>query len=312
MTGTTLSLTSTTSTNAAFRAWGLAVSGALATCGMVKTADTGQIDWTTVAAPGAGSTFMGYEIWRFNDSLQATRPIYFKLRYGSGTNSGTPQLELTVGTGSDGAGTLTSVAGFGTTVSTASSLFGGADALAATTSNCFFGGVDGSGIGVMLWPATGSSWGGMMFAIERTRDITGTANGDGFYWIRAYSGSSTGNLIWQQFVFTSGFTQQTSINNVPVVNAPVPAGTTMTIGTTLYPSPMFTGWTPKLQAPSLLLVALRGGDLTGASTFAMTHYGTSRTWVAAGSGGGAAAVWGTWTLNTGVSNGPNSFAMNIS
>jgi len=46
-----------------FRVWGSAVSNALAEIGLTKTADTGQIDWTTVAF--IANSFSGYEIWQF-------------------------------------------------------------------------------------------------------------------------------------------------------------------------------------------------------------------------------------------------------
>src|SRR4051794_39931473 len=110
MTTTTASLTFDNSSDALFRAWASGISNALGTVGLVKTGDTGQIDFSSVARPTANSQAMGYEIWRFNDSLQATRPVYFKIEYGAGVASvagAPPGIWLTVGTGSNGAGTIT-------------------------------------------------------------------------------------------------------------------------------------------------------------------------------------------------------------
>lgn len=90
-----------------FRAWGLYVSTQLAAVGLVKTADTGQIDWTTVVAPGGVDTYMGYEIWRFNDSLQATAPVFIKIEYGSSGTASAPGVRIQFGSGSNGSGTLT-------------------------------------------------------------------------------------------------------------------------------------------------------------------------------------------------------------
>ena len=93
-------------TDAAFRTWGSAISSALTTIGLTNTSDTGQINWTTVTRPTA-NTMAGYEIWRFNDTLQSTRPIFIKLEYGTGSNVLYPHMVASIGTGSDGAGTLT-------------------------------------------------------------------------------------------------------------------------------------------------------------------------------------------------------------
>lgn len=87
--------------DAGFRAWGSELSTNLATAGLVVTADTGQINWTTVTRPGT-NTSGGYEIWRFADST-----LYLKIEYGTGGGATTPQMWITVGTGSNGSGTLT-------------------------------------------------------------------------------------------------------------------------------------------------------------------------------------------------------------
>lgn len=97
------------STDAKFRTWGSAVKALLAASGLVQTTDTGQIDWTTVTKPVAIQTLAGYEIWRFNDSLQTTDPIFIRIEYRSGgTASGnSPAMLVSAGTGSNGAGAIT-------------------------------------------------------------------------------------------------------------------------------------------------------------------------------------------------------------
>lgn len=72
----TTTLINTVTTDAAFRTWGLAYNAKLAAAGLVQTADTGQIDWATVLAATAINTVQGYEIWRFDDALQATVPVF--------------------------------------------------------------------------------------------------------------------------------------------------------------------------------------------------------------------------------------------
>lgn len=105
----TNTVTPTNSSTANFRAWGSAIGTRLAAFGLVKTADTGQIDWTTVLAPVGTHSVMGYEIWRFADALQASVPVFFKIEFGSGVSINNPSVHFTMSSGSDGAGTLTGV-----------------------------------------------------------------------------------------------------------------------------------------------------------------------------------------------------------
>lgn len=96
-------------TDAKFRTWGTAVQAAVVASGLTVTADTGQINWTTVLRATAANTKQGYEIYRFNDSLQSSAPIYLRLDYGSGANASgqNANLWITAGTGTDGAGNIT-------------------------------------------------------------------------------------------------------------------------------------------------------------------------------------------------------------
>jgi hypothetical protein len=92
-------------TDAHFRLWGLKLSLAIQACGLVMTADAGQINWATVTV-AAASTSAGYEIYRFNDALQATAPVFIRFDYGTGMY-GQAGFWFTVGSGSNGAGTIT-------------------------------------------------------------------------------------------------------------------------------------------------------------------------------------------------------------
>lgn len=88
---------------AGFRAWGSDLSAKLALVGLVQTADTGQIDWSTVTRPALANTMAGYEIWRYPDST-----VFIKFEFGNGPNAtNCPGMLISVGTGSDGAGALT-------------------------------------------------------------------------------------------------------------------------------------------------------------------------------------------------------------
>lgn len=93
------------SLDANFRSWGKEISDALLAQGWVKSADTGQIDWATIARPTVANTVQGFEIWRPGDALS---PIFLKIEYGSGAaNALHPGVWITLGNGTNGAGTLT-------------------------------------------------------------------------------------------------------------------------------------------------------------------------------------------------------------
>lgn len=95
------------------------LSDKMVACGLIQTADTGQLNISGVSAVGSNGTFAGYHIFAFNDSLQISAPIYIKVQFGWGAegmyNSGgylrtqTPRIRMTVGTGTNGSGTLTGI-----------------------------------------------------------------------------------------------------------------------------------------------------------------------------------------------------------
>lgn len=76
--------------------------------GFVQTGDTGQITLET-AGSGTSASDFGYAIFRFDDALQATHPIYFKVEFGIYPTSTRQGEFLTVGKGSDGAGNLSGI-----------------------------------------------------------------------------------------------------------------------------------------------------------------------------------------------------------
>lgn len=76
--------------------------------GFVRTDDTGQVDPETVPHGGTTAGQYAYAVYRFDDALQATRPIFFRIDLctSAATNHA---LRLTVGKGTDGAGNITGV-----------------------------------------------------------------------------------------------------------------------------------------------------------------------------------------------------------
>lgn len=158
----------TFATDAEFREWAQAIHDALIAVGMTQTADTGQINLATVAKPAAANTAQGYEIWRFSDTLQSTRPIYIKIEYGSSAGSATRgSLWFTTGTITNGAGTIT---GQGLTRSQASI---SAD---PTGQGCRFSGSTNRLV-MSLYHGLAAN---LVFGIERTHDADGSDNNKGY------------------------------------------------------------------------------------------------------------------------------------
>ena len=88
--------------DAGFRAWGAQLEAKMAEIGLVKTSDTGQVNWTTVTRPAYNSTGT-YSVWGFPDSS-----LYFKITYsGSGNGPSIVYFTVKVGTGTNGTGGMT-------------------------------------------------------------------------------------------------------------------------------------------------------------------------------------------------------------
>lgn len=179
MSNTTFSTICRSNTDAEFRTWGSAISTALQANGLVKTADTGQINWATVTRAAANAD-AGYEVYRLDDTLQATVPVFVKFYYGAHTSdAAVPRVRFEVGASSNGAGALGGL-GSGTVTTLNANYGGGYD---TTSRNSFVSG-DGSGVAMVLWPegnAPGSppQWMRCLFTIDRTRNTDGTPNSSG-------------------------------------------------------------------------------------------------------------------------------------
>jgi hypothetical protein len=167
--------------DAGYRAWGTAVNAAIAASGLVQTSDTGQINWTTVTKPTAATTVKGYEIWRFNDSLQSTAPVFIKIEYSSGgnTSGNNQQLLFTVGTATNGAGTITGNT-MGTSVSASSKVTNTTQSTnpAQPIWACH---TAGSSLIIVGPHVAGYSTQACMFSLSRTVDSTGALTGEGLY-----------------------------------------------------------------------------------------------------------------------------------
>lgn len=180
--------------DAAFRAWGSELSTKFAAVGMVQTADTGQINWTTVTRAST-NTAAGYEIWRLSGSA-----LYFKIEYGSGSATTTPSLWITVGTGSNGTGTITGQSSTRTQVGSPSTAI-----ISTVTSYQSYLCATASYFGLAWKIGSGSAGFARQFIVAaQTVDNTGAASSVGYY-VLANTGSGT-SLYAQNVATTAGVT----------------------------------------------------------------------------------------------------------
>lgn len=271
---------------ATFRKFAVGIHAAFLAAGWVQTSDTGQGDVTTMTVPTA-NTAAGYEVWRLNDALQSTAPVFVKIEYGRATN--VPIVWITVGQSTDGAGTIGNVL-FARTQAGAP----GSNSNNATEYPSYASG-DGSSIAVVMWAgswSTASSTSDFFFVVERSRDSSGNATGDGFLIVIGKVGANA-------VVIGNGGSSGSMMTSSPYLNAAMPqsinavatsTGSTLSkdgVTAPVLPVPcMAPGVAPWV---SNLLVAVHPGDAGSTSVIqAATINGATRTyraWTAFSSAG---------------------------
>lgn len=185
--------------------------------GWVQTADTGQ----TAAASFPGATTnapVGYQIWRMNDSFQATKPVYVKFEFGGGTVLNSFGTWLTVGTGSDGSGNITGVL-------LSRTAYQSAGANTATYSS--FGSADSNRCS-FIWLASYSTANMIvLWGIERSKDGAGMDTGDGIIVMGATTGYNGGGVSTQYvpFIGTARPAQGALCVPIPYGSASLASGT---------------------------------------------------------------------------------------
>lgn len=268
------SLAPDNTSDATFRAWGSGISTRIANMGLVQTGDTGQINWTSVTHATSVNTSAGYEIWRFADSLQSTVPVYFKLEYGESVNSTSTGLWITIGSGSDGSGTLTG------RVTARNQLAPSTGSTIAQT-HVFSGDTNRVGVAVATSLANGIE----IFFIERAKNTDGSDSSAGILF-SSFSGS---NIRFMQFLpATLPATSSISDSHIQ----PPTGATSGAFGTdtAIYPAFLSHGGT-YLNACTTH-VGYFNADQTRDTTFTITMYGNTHTFYALGNSAGPTSTVG--------------------
>jgi len=252
-----------------FKSWAQTISNFFTTAGWVQSSDTGQVNWSTIAAVPA-STFV-YEIWKPNDGLQN---FFFKVEYGfSGT---VVQTRISIGTSTNGAGTLS---GFiaGPFFYPGTSSGGGASNQGATTFNCYLSGNTGR-MGIAMWVNNTANPSNGYFGAARSKNSSGT-NTSTHVGLMTTSQSRVG---MQWIVFATGVTTTLGQGNAypPVIHTGIAS---MIFASTDVPiSPVFPA-VGFFDNPLIELGGASKNDITDQATFTITGanmpYGTAHTFI---------------------------------
>lgn len=258
------------STDADFRAWVQFIIDAFTTGGWIRTADTGQIDTGTVTAPVATGAVQGYVILRMADALQATAPVFVKVEFGSHTGTvALPRLHLTLGTGSNGTGSLTGVVTTRTAYQPGVTLAGGAPDVdgnyrgysSSDTNRCVFA----MGVGSASHQAS------MIVSIERTVDTAGDDTATGAVVHVAY-----GAGVFHHFVAPQALPLGTPTTGNVEMPAPNVGNGQKGADVVYYPLFVFN---PELMNPSRNVLGYFTTDVPDYTEADVTHYGEAQTMI---------------------------------
>jgi len=166
-----------------FQLWTTFIHNQITGSGFTYLPITGDIDLTTATASANVNTKTGFKLYAFNDALQATTPIYFRLDFGTGAAALRPSIWITAGFSYTATGSIRHTSSIGDPdVSGANVSYiseyqipcGGN----STTPGSHSWSGDGSYLTAALW-YTITTTGKNLLSLERTKDATGSPDGRG-------------------------------------------------------------------------------------------------------------------------------------
>jgi hypothetical protein len=179
-----------------FRDWSKKLHRSILGAGFLDVSASGAIlDFDTIDPLPLANQTRGFVVYSFNDTLQSTLPIYFRVDYGSGGIAGRAATYVIVGTEHDDSGTIS---GQRTDQVRADTQLNELPTDPDRRFVWFFGGqgtgadsyITFAGPCVSLEPTLTFHTVGAMWAIDRFRDATGSATPEGFTFFLATAGTS--------------------------------------------------------------------------------------------------------------------------
>lgn len=259
-----------------------AVSNWFRSAGYTNTADSGQVNWSTIAAvPGANSYV--YEVFQSND---AYTQFFVKVEYGNAGSTNSPNLRFTLATATDGAGGMV---GFATAVLVIQQS-SYTPPSATTPYECNFHYGPSSRIAAMMWRnAPTSNNAQQLFAIERSLDSNGNPTNEHVtLWLLGLGGNVSRGATQVSLVFGLGAVPDMSngfSNNSFgwLASAPYYVNSTGNVGTTSFansiPMDLCRPCTGKFGYPCTVVGIVPGFDLVEGVTFGATVYGALATYM---------------------------------
>lgn len=264
-------------TDAHFRGWTKWVHDRLLAFGWVQTADTGQMDFATVLAPTTSNQVRGYTIYRMDDALQATAPVYMKIEFGSGSsNVANPAIFITMGSGTTGAGLLTG-----------NVTFRSQETLAGYTAgplNCFASG-DAGRFTIALGADPVSTNAFFVFGVERLRDPSGSPLNTGAHLVQYHTTPAfSGGVKCSHQVLTLIGGAVPLIETALTGDMPNPNQTSGTFANDTYLYAIKPQWVYP-RNPSLNFIAYYNADFLRELPVDVEAYGTLHKFMPLGTGG---------------------------
>jgi hypothetical protein len=250
------------STDALWRAWVQFIEDTIVTTGgWLVTADTGQMTISTSLHPTLANTIVGYRVYKMNDTLQATSPLFMKIEYGSGGVANTPRATFTLGTGTDGLGTVTGQLIFR----------GNLTASTNGTNACnSYGSADTGRLQLLMFVRAGAD-DIMAFSLERTKDATGADTSAGF--LLTYG--NAGPIVFTNYFNATPGAQPSGETGISFVLSNL-SGSTSYAGDVGVGIPLH--FKSVVQQPGLGMVIVNSADFAAEATPSFNFYGASHTY----------------------------------
>lgn len=256
-------------TDANMRVWVQFIEDTLvATGGWVVTSDTGQTLPSAIVHPTVANTKQGYRIYRMADSLQATFPVFMRIDFGSSANVASPAFWVTIGTGSNGSGTITGILWNGGASATPNV----ANTQTTTNQNCY-GSASTGRASIALFISSAASDTALVFTIERTKDASGVDTGDGL--LLVYNQVSSSLNVSRYIIYAGGAqpTAETGLSYILTQRNP---------SETFAPGDLGVGilihFKGVAQQPGTNVMIVNSSDVGAEGSFSLTLYGATRTY----------------------------------
>jgi len=253
--------------DANFRAWAQFIEDTLVTTGgWLVTSDSGQTLPSALVHPTTTSQKMGYRVYQMNDALQATVPVFMRIDFGSSSGTAAaPAIWVTVGTGSNGSGTITGIMMNAVQMNSAGN---------SSQANNSYGSAAPNRVAIALFcqNVTGIR---LVFTLERSKDVNGNDTGAGLLCI--YNSTAT----WLES------SRYLNYATAGVVQPSVELGLSYVL-TTQNPSQSFAPGDIGVavvscirgvaQQPGLNVMIVPSGDVGDQGQFSMNIYGAAHTY----------------------------------